>query len=111
MTKTDFDGLPTDLLVPKKTASNRAADFLQIAASHMGERASTYDQAGGERSAAKAANAFNIITGHTITEAEAWLFLQLLKDVRQWQNPAYHADSAEDCVAYAALKAEALANG
>jgi len=34
-----------------------------------------------------------------------------LKDVRQWQNPnKYHADSAEDCVSYAALKAEALSS-
>ncbi|WP_259384364.1 hypothetical protein [Bacillus thuringiensis] len=31
-----------------------------------------------------------------------------IKDVRQWQRPTFHRDSAEDCVAYAALKAEAL---
>lgn len=38
--------------------------------------------------------------------------LQLLKDVRQWSNPdIYHADSAEDCISYAALKAEALVEG
>lgn len=38
--------------------------------------------------------------------------LQLLKDVRQWSNPnSYHADSAEDCISYAALKAEALIEG
>ena len=37
-------------------------------------------------------------------------FLLILKDVRQWQKEAYHEDSAIDCVAYAALKAEALAN-
>lgn len=75
----------------------------------MRERAATYDKPEGERSMAATVTAFNTITGHTLTEAEGWLLLQVLKDVRQWQRPGYHADSAEDCVAYAALKAEALA--
>lgn len=44
-----------------------------------------------------------------LSESEGWLFMQILKDIRQWQNPGrYHADSAEDCIAYAALKAESL---
>ena len=35
--------------------------------------------------------------------------MQVLKDVRQWQNPnRFHQDSAEDGIAYSALKAEAL---
>ena len=32
----------------------------------------------------------------------------LLKQVRQWQKPAFHRDSAEDAVAYGALLAESL---
>lgn len=53
--------------------------------------------------------AFNAITGRDLSEAEGWLLLQTLKDVRQWQNPSkYHHDSALDGVAYSALKAEAL---
>ena len=55
--------------------------------------------------------AFNAITGRDLSEAEGWLLLQLLKDVRQWQRSSFHRDSAEDSVAYAALKAEALARG
>lgn len=85
-----------------------AADFLQRAASLMDERGRQYDQPEGERSMARAVEAFNAITGKSLNEAEGWLLLQVLKDVRQWQRPAYHADSAEDCVAYSALKAEAL---
>ncbi len=46
-----------------------------------------------------------------ITESEVWLLLQLLKDVRQWSREDYHQDSAEDCIAYAALKAESLESG
>lgn len=88
-----------------------ATAFLSAAASHMRERGKAYDSLErGERSMKRTVNAFWAITGHKLSEAEGWLFLQLLKDVRQWQAPAFHRDSAEDCVAYAALKAEALAS-
>lgn len=87
----------------------KAHEFLGKAQALMLERGQQYDKPEGERSMATTVSAFNTITGQKLTEAEGWLLLQILKDVRQWQNPAYHADSAEDCVAYAALKAEALA--
>lgn len=85
-----------------------APKLLERAAQIMTERASTYDQANGERSMGRTVDAFNAITGKGLSESEGWLLLQLLKDARQWQRAAYHADSAEDCIAYAALKAEAL---
>jgi uncharacterized membrane protein len=88
-----------------------APDLLWAAAQHMADRAATYDQPDGERSMGRTVKAFNLITGHALSEAEGWLLMQLLKDVRQWQRPGYHADSAEDCIAYAALKAEALQQG
>lgn len=91
-------------------APTTAPDFLQSALNTLTQRGKDYDKPEGERSAAAVAVAFNAITGRNLTEAEVWLVLQLVKDVRQWQNPErYHADSALDCVAYAALKAEALA--
>ena len=86
-----------------------ALDLLDRAAGHMRDRAATYDQPEGERSMGRAVAAFNAITGRDLTEAEGWLLLQVLKDVRLFTRPGYHADSAEDCVAYAALKAEAKA--
>lgn len=89
----------------------RAPEFLHKAAALMEERGKEYDKPEGERSMGKTVKAFNAITGHSLTEAEGWLLLQVLKDVRQWQRPGYHADSAEDCIAYSALKAEALAEG
>lgn len=85
-----------------------AVDFLKKAQELMEERAKQYDSPNGERSMGKTVSAFNSITGKYLTEAEGWLLLQILKDVRQWQKPSYHADSAEDCVAYVALKSEAL---
>lgn len=52
--------------------------------------------------------AFNAITGRNLREDEGWLLLQILKDVRLYQNPKVpHRDSIEDGVAYAALKGEA----
>ena len=85
----------------------KAPQILSKAALLMAERGKQYDKPEGERSMGKAVAAFNCITGHALTEAEGWLLLQVLKDVRLWQRPGYHEDSAEDCVAYAALKAEA----
>jgi uncharacterized membrane protein len=90
-------------------AETSAINFLEQAAKHMRDRAATYDKPEGERSMANTVAAFNTITGHSLTEAEGWLLMQILKDVRQWSNEAFHQDSAEDCIAYAALKAEALA--
>ena len=90
----------------------QATDFLSKALTLLEERGKDYDQPQGERSMGKTIQAFNAITGHTLKESEGWLLLQLLKDVRQWSNPnSYHADSAEDCISYAALKAEALVEG
>ena len=98
--------------IEKVRQSHRtASEIADSALKHIRERAETYDQPTGERSAAKTAKAFNAITGKDITESEVWLLLQLLKDVRQWSREDYHQDSAEDCIAYAALKAESLESG
>lgn len=93
--------------LPKNTPRT-AIGIADAALQHIKDRASTYDSADGERSAVKTAQAFNAITGKDLTEAEVFLLLQILKDVRQWQKGIPHQDSLEDCIAYAALKAEAL---
>ncbi|MDZ5601695.1 hypothetical protein SJI00_02740 [Pseudomonas sp. RP23018S] len=90
----------------------KSIDFLQAAIEVQAERGKQYDAPGGERSMGRTVQAFNAITGRDLTEAEGWLLLQVLKDVRQWQNPeSFHEDSALDGVAYSSLKAEALAAG
>lgn len=88
-----------------------APELLGRAAAHMHARSATYDAPDGERSMGKAVTAFNAITGHALIESEGWLLLQVLKDVRLFTRSEYHADSAEDCIAYAALKAEAKGAG
>jgi hypothetical protein len=82
-----------------------ANDFLQRAAMHMRNRASTYDKPEGERSMAKATEMFNAATGHNLTTSEGWLMMMFLKISRN-QAKGGHQDSLEDLVAYAALYAE-----
>jgi hypothetical protein len=85
----------------------KAPELLAAAAKHMADRAKTYDKPEGERSMAAAVTAFNAITGGVMTESEGWLFMTCLKQVRLFLAPGYHADSAEDLIAYSALLAEA----
>lgn len=91
--------------------SPSAGELLNKAAQHMQDRASSYDQPGGERSMGATVAAFNIMTGRTgaraLSESEGWLLMQVLKDVRDLQRKEPHRDSLEDSIAYAALKAEA----
>ena len=94
---------PTARLVPT------APDLLDKAAAHMRERAATYDSPGGERSMAKTVALFNLHHDMALTEAQGWHFMQILKDVRLFSAKGYHADSAEDKIAYAALMSEAKA--
>ena len=84
-----------------------ASQILNKAATIMDQRAKQYDQPEGERSMGRTVAAFNMILGRqAITESEGWLLMQILKDVRDRQRTVPHADSLEDGVAYAALKAE-----
>lgn len=84
-----------------------ANEFLTQAAKHMADRAATYDTPEGERSMAATVEAFNAIARCDLSEADGWLFMTLLKLVRLTQRATYHADSAEDAVAYCALMGEA----
>lgn len=101
----------TDGAAAPRWTTPAAPELLGRAAAHMHDRASTYDTPGGERSMGKAVAAFNAITGNKLTESEGWLLMQVLKDVRLFTRSEYHADSAEDCISYAALKAEAKGAG
>lgn len=86
----------------------KSAEFLQAAIDVQAERGKQYDKPSGERSMAATVSAFNCITGSMLEESDGWMFLGLLKLVRQSQNPEqYHHDSALDFVAYASLYAEA----
>lgn len=85
-----------------------AYEILVQAGDEMANRAETYDKPEGERSMAKTVAAFNVITGHELTEQQGWQFMELLKIVRSNQG-GYRADSFIDGAAYAALAGEAAA--
>jgi len=94
-----------------KVPEPKAAELLGRAAAHMHDRASTYDEPEGERSMGKIVTAFYVITESEPTESEGWMFMQQVKLVRLFTRSEYHADSAEDNIAYAALLAEAKGDG
>jgi hypothetical protein len=100
-----------DLHKPEKMPEPKAAELLGRAAAHMHDRSATYDEPEGERSMGKIVTAFNAITGRDLTESEGWMFMQQVKLVRLFTRSEYHADSAEDNIAYAALLAEAKGDG
>lgn len=98
--------MTTQIPAPKQKPMT-APGLLRKAGTIMEERGKQYDKPEGERSMGQAVAAFNIIAGRDLQESEGWLLLQILKDVRDRQREVPHVDSLEDCVAYAALKAEA----
>lgn len=92
--------------------TDTALDFLTNASELLDARGEQYDSAGGERSMGKAVAMFNIATGRDLRESEGWLLMELLKIVRDCSTPKKaHIDSLNDCVAYAALKAESRVAG
>lgn len=86
-----------------------SAEFLKAAIRIQEERGKEYDKPDGERSMAAAVIAYNAITGQNITEANGWLLMQCVKDVRLFNAPGFHQDSALDCTSFSSLKAEAKA--
>lgn len=76
----------------------------------MDQRGKQYDKPQGERSMAATVAAYNAVTGQSITEANGWLLMALLKMVRDNQRSDPHIDSCEDLIAYSALYGEARLN-
>lgn len=102
----------SNIVVSNRTRTRKksgAQVLLSRASELMETRGKEYDKPGGERSVPAIVTAFNAISGKSLTEAEGWLFLTLLKQVRLFNRPGFHTDSAEDTVAYAALMGEAKA--
>jgi hypothetical protein len=50
--------------------------------------------------------AFNILTPHSLSIEDGWLFMQLVKEVRQQTSPTLHRDSMVDKLAYVLLELE-----
>jgi hypothetical protein len=91
--------------IAKTTLGDAAHTFLNEAARVMEKRAQLRDTPAGERTAAKIAKVFNALTGHNISEADAWQFLVILKLVRA-RSGNYNRDDYVDLAAYSGLLGE-----
>lgn len=90
-----------------KSFHKTASDYLKDGADLLSERGKQYDKSGQERSMEKIVRIFNDMTGQDLTTVQGWYFMQVLKDVRFFQNPeTVHEDSLLDKISYAALLAE-----
>ncbi len=93
--------------IPKAAGCKRnvTLELIKEAAGIVEERGSDngYD-AGKERSAAQVATIFNSLTGHNLTERDAWLFMICLKLVRNQSKQ--RRDNILDLIGYAALMGE-----
>lgn len=84
-----------------------ASDYLKDGADLLSERGKQYDNSGQERSMEKIVRIFNDMTGQDLTTVQGWYFMQVLKDVRFFQNTEKaHKDSLLDKISYAALMTE-----
>lgn len=87
--------------IPVKT---NAADILQQAKNCLVNRASERDKEQ-ERSMKSCVEAFNALTGKSLTETEGWVFMTVLKLARS-QGGSFKLDDYVDMAAYAALAGE-----
>ena len=99
------------MMTTNQPAQTKAQDLLHRAADLMDERGKQYDKPQGERSMQAAVTAFNAISGYSLTEADGFLLMAILKMVRDQQRETPHRDSIEDLVAYASLYGEARLHG
>lgn len=99
------------MMTTNQTNPTKAQDLLHRAADLMDERGKQYDKTQGERSMQAAVTAFNAISGYSLTEADGFLLMAILKMVRDQQRETPHRDSIEDLVAYASLYGEARLHG
>jgi hypothetical protein len=84
----------------------KAVEILRRAADTIEARGVERDQADGERTMESTVAAFNLLTGHQLTETQGWLFMALLK-MRRALYGRFQPDDFLDGAAYFALAGEA----
>ncbi|QHJ72862.1 hypothetical protein [Proteus phage 2207-N35] len=84
-----------------------ASEYLEEGVKLLKERGKQYDKSDEERSMEKIVKIFNLQTGQNLSVVEGWYFMQVLKDVRFFQNTEKpHEDSLIDGINYRALMTE-----
>ena len=88
----------------KSAHQQTAPEILAAAAQCISDRAATRDLPA-ERSMARNVRAFNVLTGHTLTERDGWLFMVTLQAARATAG-SHNPDDYIDGAAYFALAGE-----
>ena len=83
----------------------KAEEILNAAINTLEDRGQSYDDEDGERTMDTLVPAFNMITGHSLTRQQGYLFMVMLKAARSQQG-ADKLDNWLDMAAYAALAGE-----
>jgi hypothetical protein len=85
----------------------KADEILQRGVVEMRDRGQQRDRDSGERSMVRAVDAFNALTGHSLSERDGWLFMVVLKAARATASDRVREDDYVDGAAYFALAGEA----
>ena len=98
---------PPPMPPPPPSIPITAELLLKTAVKEMNDRAVQRDSPLGERSMGRAVAAFNSLTGHSLTEGEGWLLLEVLKLARSTSHSGIpRMDDYVDAAAYSALRGE-----
>jgi len=100
-----YNKILDDALFESAAFDHDAHHYLEQADRELTDRAASRDAVDGERSMARAVEAFNALYGHSLNETEGWQFMSILKKARGAEG-GYREDDYTDDVAYAALAAE-----
>ncbi len=108
--KLEINGNPVEVeeILTIVDDSNDAASILQQAKDCLVVRGVERDKPNGERSMKSTVEAFNALTGHSLSESNGWLFMLCLKAARA-EGGCFKADDYVDGAAYFALYGEAAA--
>jgi hypothetical protein len=108
--KLEINGNPVEVedILTIVDDSNDAASILQQAKDCLVNRGVERDKPNGERSMKSTVEAFNALTGYSLSESAGWLFMLCLKAARA-EGGCFKADDYIDGAAYFALYGEAAA--
>ncbi len=108
--KLEINGNPVEVedILTIVDDSNDAASILQQAKDCLVNRGVERDKPNGERSMKSTVEAFNALTGYSLSESAGWLFMLCLKAARA-EGGCFKADDYVDGAAYFALYGEAAA--
>ena len=102
--------LAPDFTLPRpQLPDNSAAGILQEGLDVLIQRGQEYERLEGERSMEDVVNAFNVVYKKGLTVTEGWMFMVMLKMVRQHQSPGKR-DTYVDGANYFALAGEEALN-